>query len=168
MIGQVMSNLVLLRFGRSGIGGGLPAKDTATTPGIALPPHISVFAKASDVCRKIEQFVKEKHGRDRRFTASHHHVRAWQFYGVRPKKGDRNPERTDVRYRRYDAAHKDYVYTDQWVAFLIREFQKNGQFEAAMSGKMPWSASWSPNQIARWAPRVASNVTPCCQSGIGF
>lgn len=91
--------------------------------------------KASDVCRKVEPFVQQVCGQDNRFVASYHHANACQFYKIRPKPGDKHPEKTDTRYCHYDAAHKDYVFTEQWVAFLKNELKKPGQYEKIKKGQ---------------------------------
>lgn len=90
--------------------------------------------KAGDVCRKLETTVKQACGKDAQFVASYHHARACQFYKVRPEKGDPHPEKTDARYCHYDAAHKDYVFTEEWVMFLKSELKKPGQYEKIKKG----------------------------------
>jgi hypothetical protein len=91
--------------------------------------------KAGDVCRKVEPFVKQAFGKDRKFNPSFHHARACQFYKVRPPTGAPHPERTDTRFCHYDAAHKDYVFTEQWVIFLKNELKKPGQYDKIKKGQ---------------------------------
>lgn len=90
--------------------------------------------KAGDVCRKVEPVVKAVCGKDKKFAASYHHARACQFYKVRPPAGDKHPEKTDTRFCHYDAAHRDYVFTKQWVTFLITEMKKPGQYDRIKAG----------------------------------
>lgn len=85
--------------------------------------------KAGDVCKSVQPVVQEICGKDKKFVASYHHARACQFYQVRPPAGDKHPEKTDTRFCHYDAAHRDYVFTKQWVAFLIAEMRKPGQYD---------------------------------------
>ena len=68
-------------------------------------------------------------GKERCFNASYHHAVACEFYKVRPKRGDPHPEKTNVDMCQYDAAHKDYVFTEKWVTFLIEEMKKPGQYQ---------------------------------------
>lgn len=49
------------------------------------------------------------------------HTRAWQFFRVRPRRGEGRPEQTQSKYCVYDSAHNDYLYTRQWVEFLATE-----------------------------------------------
>ncbi|MBA4190007.1 MAG: hypothetical protein C0467_18640 [Planctomycetaceae bacterium] len=89
-----------------------------------LKPAIAQVAnagrlKASDVCKRVEPVVKQSCGKACCFAASYHHANACAFYAVRPRKGDPHPEKTRIEYCHYDAAHKDYAFSEQWVTFLM-------------------------------------------------
>jgi hypothetical protein len=58
------------------------------------------------------------------------HTRCWQCYRVRPSKDSTNPAQTATKYCIYDARHKDYGYTEEWVKFLIEEFKDDSKYEA--------------------------------------
>ena len=89
--------------------------------------------KAGDVCKRVQPVVKQVCGQAACFTASYHHAKACGYYKVRPQKGESNPERTKIEYCQYDAAHRDYVFTNQWAEFLIHEMRKPGRYEEIMS-----------------------------------
>lgn len=91
--------------------------------------------KAGDVCRRVEPVVKAACGRNRHFNASYHHALACEFYKIRPKKGNAHPERTNVEMCQYDAAHKDYVFTEKWVTFLTEEMKKPGQYQKLLESR---------------------------------
>ena len=55
------------------------------------------------------------------FHQSSHHVRCWKYYKVRPESNSDHPENTKIKYCQYDETHNDYVYTEEWVEFLISE-----------------------------------------------
>lgn len=93
--------------------------------------------KAGDVCKRIEPIVKQCCGKHCCFNASYHHALACQFHKVRPKKGDPHPEKTRVEFCQYDAAHRDYVYTEQWVTFLSEEMKKPGQYQKLLESRRP-------------------------------
>jgi hypothetical protein len=57
------------------------------------------------------------------------HVNCWKKYGVRPIKGDPHPEKTITKYCVYDARHKDYGYTKEWVGHLARELANDQKYE---------------------------------------
>jgi len=92
--------------------------------------------KAADVCRRVEPVVKAAHGNLRKFGPSYQHPRACLLYKIRPPARDPHPEKTDVKFCHYDAAHKDYVYTEQWVQFLGEELKKQGKYDEIMAVKM--------------------------------
>ena len=58
------------------------------------------------------------------------HARCWKRYNVRPVGGAEKPEFTDQRYCIYDKAHDDYVYTKDWIAFLVDKLGKQEEFAA--------------------------------------
>lgn len=57
-----------------------------------------------------------------RFSITHH-AWAFRFHKVRPPatKDKSAKPKTDPRYCIYDEGHDDYVYTEAWVALLLRE-----------------------------------------------
>ena len=91
--------------------------------------------KPGDVCRRVEPTVKTAVGPTFTFNASSHHPLACRFYKIKPKKGEANPEKTDLEMCQYDAAHKDYVYTEKWVMFLIEEMKKPGQYQKILASR---------------------------------
>ncbi len=66
-----------------------------------------------------------------------HHIRAWKFHRVRPAKGAADPTATDARYCVYDRAHNDYLYTEAWVAKLIRELGEHPEDYPQIVGHTP-------------------------------
>lgn len=73
--------------------------------------------RAGDVAREIRSKLGIK------FSPSHHHAKCWKYYHVRPRGGSREPHRTNTKFCQYDALHKDYVYTKEWIDFLSAELQ---------------------------------------------
>jgi len=71
--------------------------------------------KPGDVSQRIKQTLNIT------FHPSSHHVRCWKYYKVRPPSKSKFPEKTKIKYCQYDVAHGDYVYTEEWVEFLISE-----------------------------------------------
>lgn len=82
-----------------------------------------------DVCELVKPVVQKVVDPKAQFVASYHHVAAYKYYKVRPKKGQGDPKKTDTKYCYYDEAHGDYTYTQQWVEFLKNEMKKPGQYE---------------------------------------
>lgn len=71
--------------------------------------------KPGDVSQRIKQTLNIT------FHPSSHHVGCWKYYKVRPPSKSKFPEKTKIKYCQYDVAHGDYVYTEEWVEFLISE-----------------------------------------------
>ena len=74
--------------------------------------------KPGDVCRRVKQELNLP-----AFDPSYQHVKCWRYFNVRPPSDSPTPDATDRRYCLWDAVHKDYVYTEVWVEFLLRELQ---------------------------------------------
>lgn len=51
-----------------------------------------------------------------------HHTRLWQAFKIRPSNSDDSKFDTDDRYCVYDEPHNDYLYTGEWVNFIISLF----------------------------------------------
>lgn len=62
--------------------------------------------------------IKKKTGITKNMTW---HVDMWKKYKVRPDGNSKNPHKCRSEFCQYDDPHGDYVYTDQWVDFLIRK-----------------------------------------------
>ncbi|MDO0823096.1 DUF3644 domain-containing protein [Desulfosporosinus nitroreducens] len=56
------------------------------------------------------------------------HTLLWQFFGIRPKKDAEDPFDTNPIYCYYDQAHNDYLYTDNWIKFIVKAFSE-GKFK---------------------------------------
>lgn len=63
----------------------------------------------------------------------HNHTQAWKKYRVR--KPGKTPEGCDTKYCQFDEAHKDYVYTMDWVKFLVKRLSDEKEYESVKSYK---------------------------------
>lgn len=94
--------------------------------------HVSVAnldkLKPSDVAEQVAQAL----GPQKRFSASHHHVKCWRYFKVRPPKDSDNPAQCKTEYCQYDELHKDYGYTKKWVEFLIAELQDDEKYRIVL------------------------------------
>lgn len=84
------------------------------------PVFNSGYLKAKEVCCFVEKELKKIYGDEFKFSHSAHHHKCCIYYKIRPKKDAPNPEKTDPNFCVYDAVHKDYVYTKEWVKFLVK------------------------------------------------
>ncbi|KQS65091.1 hypothetical protein ASG39_07405 [Rhizobium sp. Leaf371] len=67
---------------------------------------------------------------------SNDHIKAWKLFKVRPKNGAGQPGNTDKRYCIYHPAHKDYTYSDEWVARLLEETNDTDRLAAVRATKL--------------------------------
>jgi hypothetical protein len=49
------------------------------------------------------------------------HTECWRHFEVRPPTSSDHPERTKAAFCHYNAAFRQYVYTEAWVNFLVRK-----------------------------------------------
>jgi hypothetical protein len=58
------------------------------------------------------------------------HTRCWKKYGVRPDSKSKQPQETKTEYCIYDKPHKDYLYTNKWVDFLIDKMKEEEEYKS--------------------------------------
>lgn len=96
------------------------------------PKHVSVtnlgLLKPGDVVSK----VAEKLGKP---FNMHHHILCYRHFNVRPAKSASDPAACDSRYCHYDAAHRDYLYTPQWVDHLIEKLGDQATYDFILRKK---------------------------------
>jgi hypothetical protein len=79
---------------------------------------------------KPTQIVTKVQGQlPHKFTIASH-TAAWQYFKVRPAGAATKPEATDSKYCVYDAAHKDYLYTEAWADKLVKDLADATVFQA--------------------------------------
>lgn len=67
------------------------------------------------------QVVKRVQGEAKiKFTITDH-TKCWQHFKVRPREDDEHPERTKEQFCCWDSTFKRWVYTEAWVAYLVRK-----------------------------------------------
>lgn len=93
--------------------------------------------KAGDVAVKVYEKLKDKMAPDWKFTAAYHHARCYKYYKIRPlKTTDPDHEKTNQDYCLYDKTFDQYVYTEQWVNFLVSKLQDPEEYKKVMSSKV--------------------------------
>lgn len=63
------------------------------------------------------------------------HTRSWKYFGVRPDGSAANKSATKSDFCRYNEAFSSYVYTPQWVEYLVRHLANDETYDAIMSGE---------------------------------
>ncbi|MBB6062800.1 hypothetical protein HNP65_001252 [Thermosipho japonicus] len=85
--------------------------------------------RPSKVAKKVYEALKNKMPKDWKFTASYHHSKCWKYYKIRPKNGAKDPFRTNEKYCYYDEAFGQYVYTQEWIDFLIDKLANKEEYK---------------------------------------
>lgn len=102
--------------------------------------------KAGEVAAKVYNALKDEMPQDWKFNASYHHAKCWKYYNIRPEKGDPNPEKTKEKYCYYDKPFDQYVYTQEWIDFLIKELKDLEKYKKIF-GRYPYKCT--PPQSSR-------------------
>jgi len=63
------------------------------------------------------------------------HTRCWHHFNARPPKGATDASLCNPQFCSYDAVHKDYVYTHQWVNFLVEKLSDDATYGVVMKPK---------------------------------
>lgn len=80
----------------------------------------------------VAKLVAERTGQT---FKTHHHTLAWKIYGVR--KSGENPEGCETKYCQFDQVHSDYIYTQEWVDFLVRKLSDQAEYERLLVYREP-------------------------------
>lgn len=58
------------------------------------------------------------------------HIRCWKKYKVRPDRQSKHPDQTNAKYCIYDRPHNDYLYTKEWVEYLIEKMKDENEYQS--------------------------------------
>lgn len=58
------------------------------------------------------------------------HQRCWKRYAARPQNGANKQENTKLEWCSYDKAHNDYLYTKEWVKYLIEKMSDQTEYQS--------------------------------------
>lgn len=102
--------------------------------------HVQIPVQNMDLIKPgkvVEQVQKglgnpkvSRNGKERDKFSQHTHTQCWRLYKVRPENGDNQPAITDSKYCIYDEPNDSYLYTQEWVDFLIDEMQIEENYNA--------------------------------------
>jgi hypothetical protein len=77
--------------------------------------------KPSEVAKKVSATIGKP-------FSTNNHVACYKHFNIRPSYGSTNPEICDNRYCYYDAVHKDYIYKEAWIKFLIEKLSDDAEY----------------------------------------
>lgn len=81
------------------------------------------YYKAGEVCKIVYEKLKSTKGTDWKFSPSYHHVKCAKYFGIREGYNTENPEITKKEYCIYDPVFNAYIYTKQWINFLVKKIK---------------------------------------------
>jgi len=84
--------------------------------------------RPSDVAKMVAKAIAPQ----KKFNVGHH-TECWRYFKVRPPANSNNPAQCKTAFCQYDQVHKDYVYTEKWVQFLIDQLKDNAQYQKIFS-----------------------------------
>ena len=85
--------------------------------------------KPSEVAKKVSATTGKSFN-------TNNHVACYKHFNIRPSYGSPNPEICDNRYCYYDAVHKDYIYKEAWVNFLVEKLSNEEEYSKHFKSKM--------------------------------
>jgi len=93
------------------------------------------FFKAKKIVKSVQEGlgnlkVERSNGQKKDKFNSDTHTRCWKKYKVRPLANDQNPEITDINFCIYDSEHNDYLYTQNWIDFLIEKMKNEAEYKS--------------------------------------
>ena len=82
--------------------------------------------KPKTICDIVSKEINKK------FSVNSH-TNAWKFYEVR--KSGYTASECNVKYCQYDEVHNDYIYTKEWVDFLIEKLKIDDEYNKIINFK---------------------------------
>lgn len=76
--------------------------------------------KAGKVALEVEKRLNKK------FSVSYHHPLAYKYYKIRPQ--ENKAEGCNITYCQFDDAHKDFVYSQAWIEFLVKKLANDEEY----------------------------------------
>jgi hypothetical protein len=83
------------------------------------------YFKAGAVCKIVYDRLKNIKGANWKFTASYHHAKCANYFKIREGYKTDNPDNTKKEYCYYDHTFKQYIYTQQWINFLLNKLKND-------------------------------------------
>lgn len=90
--------------------------------------------KPGEVVKKVQVGLGNKkvakNGKQRDLFVMDTHTRCWKKYNIRPDSSSENPKKTNKKYCVYDEPHDDYLYTNEWVTFLVSKLTDDNELKS--------------------------------------
>jgi hypothetical protein len=80
------------------------------------------------------KIIKNKKSKDK--FNSDTHTRCWKKYNVRPKSKSSKPVETNSKYCLYHEPTKQYLYTKDWVTFLVERMNNMEEYNSLYNSEI--------------------------------
>lgn len=104
-----------------------------------VPMGTIATLSANEVVNRVQKALGEpkvlRNNKERNKFTTDWHRRCWQKFKVRPATKSSKPDQTNKQFCFYDARHRDYGYTEEWVKFLIEKFRDGKEYDALYGGR---------------------------------
>jgi hypothetical protein len=100
----------------------------------AVPVRNLDYIKPSDVVKMVQERLGnpkiDRNGNQKNKFNLDTHTRCWKKYEVRPINGSNEPELTQSEYCVYDSVNENYLYTGNWVEFLVQKMRDDNEYQS--------------------------------------
>ncbi len=86
-------------------------------------------------CFRPSGVVEKVAARTGRPFKIHHHTNAWRLYKVHQR--EKTPDGCNTKFCHYDVPHRDYVFTKEWVDFLVDKVSDKDEWHKIASFREP-------------------------------
>lgn len=101
---------------------------------VQIPVQNMDLIKPNKVVKRVQKGLGNpkvlRNGKEKDKFSQHTHTLCWRIYEVRPENGNNEPAVTISKYCIYDEPNNSYLYTEDWVDFLIEEMQIEEKYDA--------------------------------------
>jgi hypothetical protein len=95
------------------------------------PKQVNIINAAGLKAGEVSSKVAAKLG-GKKFNQSSH-TQCWHHFKARPPRGAADPSLCNPQFCSYDAVHKDYVYSQQWVDFLVEKLNDTATYAVVLT-----------------------------------
>lgn len=93
------------------------------------------YFKAGEISDIVYSKLKDKKAKGWKFNASYHHSKCAKYFKIREGYKTNNPEKTKKEYCQYEPVFEQYIYTQQWIDFLVKKLEDEKVYNVIFSRK---------------------------------
>ncbi len=93
------------------------------------------YLRPGEVSKQVYEQLKTYKPKEWKFSASYHHTKCVRYFKIKVGYYTGNPEETNKKYCILDPTFNQYIYTKEWVAFLVEKLKDESLYRKIMSSK---------------------------------